>query len=45
MYIFLDDDPNLFDDGIKTKNLYLINSNFGFQKNDIIKILKKFRLK
>ena len=27
---------------VKTKNLYVINSEFGFQKGDIIKILKQF---
>ena len=41
-YIILDDDPKLFDDGIKTKNLYVINSEYGIRKDDIIKILKRF---
>lgn len=45
MYIFIDDDSNLFDDGLETENLYLINNEFGFQKGDIIKILKRFELK
>ena len=40
-FIILDDDPNLFDDGIKTKNLYVINSEYGLQKDDIINVLKR----
>ncbi len=43
-YIILDDDPKLFDDGTKTENLYIINSEFGGRKGDVIKILKRFRL-
>lgn len=44
-YIILDDDSKLFDEGVKTKNRYMINNECGFQKNDIIKILKQFGLK
>ena len=40
-YIILDDDPSLFQEGAKTKNLFVINSEFGLEKDDITKILKK----
>ena len=40
-YIILDDDLELFENGIETENLYVINSEYGFQKSDIAKILKK----
>lgn len=44
-YIILDDDPNLFDAGRKTKNLYVIDSEYGVQKDDIIKISKRIGLR
>lgn len=39
-YIILDDDPKLFDNGTKTENLYVINSEYGFRKRDIAEIIK-----
>lgn len=42
-YIILDDDQNLFEDGEKTKNLFVINNEYGFRKKDIAKIIKKVR--
>ena len=41
-YIILDDDSSLFDEGEKTKNLYIINNECGFQKNYIMEIMKRW---
>lgn len=41
-YIILDDDSSLFDEGAKTRNLYIINNECGFQKNDIMEIMKRW---
>ena len=41
-YVILDDDPNLFERGVNTDNLYVIDSKFGLTERDVKKLIKRY---
>ena len=43
MYVFLDDDPNLFDKKESAPHLYLTSSKTGPTEEDVKKILKQIK--